>query len=231
MKREFRSAVTDVMIVLLCGALLITVLVGVAERRAVAPVQPPPYIVIDAGHGGADGGAVAADGTEEKFLNLAVAQCLRDLLAVMGFRVGMTRTDDVMIATEGTSLRERKVSDMRNRLARIEEADLAISIHQNKFPQTQYHGAQVFYSVNHADSRVLAESVRTQIITLVQPENTRALKTGDSSVFLLHRTTRPMILVECGFLSNTGELEKLKSSAYQQSIAFAIAAGTVTMGG
>lgn len=231
MKREFRSAVIDVMIVLLCGALLITVLTGVAERRAVVPIFSSPYIVIDAGHGGADGGAVAADGTEEKFLNLAVAQCLRDLLAVMGFRVGMTRTDDVMIATEGTSLRERKVSDMRNRLARIEEADLAISIHQNKFPQTQYHGAQVFYSVNHADSCVLAESVRTQIITLVQPENTRALKTGDSSVFLLHRTTRPMILVECGFLSNTGELEKLKSSAYQQSIAFAIAAGTVTMGG
>ena len=231
MKRDFRSAVTDVAIVLLCCAVLVTVLIGVAERRAVNPLTSPPYIVIDAGHGGADGGAVAADGTEEKALNLAVAQCLRDLLAVMGYRVGMTRTEDVMIATEGDSLRERKVSDMRNRLAQIEQADLAISIHQNKFPQTQYHGAQVFYSVNHADSRVLAESVRTQILTLVQPENTRALKTGDSSVFLLHRTTRPMVLVECGFLSNTQELEKLKSSVYQQSMAFAIAAGTVTMGG
>jgi len=230
-KQTVRSAATDIGIVLLCGALVLTVLVGITSRRASATVTRPPYILIDAGHGGADGGAVAADGTEEKEINFAIAQQLRDLLAVLGYRVGMTRTTDDMIATEGGSLRERKISDMRNRLAQIEAADMTISIHQNKFPQTQYHGAQVFYSANHADSRVLADAVRTQIITLVQPDNKRALKVGDSSVFLLHRTTRPMILVECGFLSNTEELLKLKTTAYQQTMAFAIAAGTLTMGG
>ncbi len=218
---------TDIAIVLLCGAILLTVLFGVAERRTVAPLSTVPYIVIDAGHGGADGGAVAADGTEEKEINLQIARHLRDVLAVMGYRVGMTRTEDVMIATDGDSLRERKISDMRNRLAMIEQADATISIHQNKFSQTQYHGAQVFYSVNHADSHALAESVRERIVELVQPDNKRELKTGDSSVFLLHRTTRPMILVECGFLSNAQELEKLKTAVYQQTMAFAIAAGTV----
>lgn len=229
MKREFRSTVTDIAIVCLCGALLLTVAWGVTDRRAVTAVlRKAPYILIDPGHGGADGGAVAADGTAEKELNLAVSLPLRDLLVVMGYAVDMTRTDDVMICTEGTTLRERKVSDMRNRLAMAQQAELTVSIHQNKFTQSQYDGTQIFYSGNTEDSRVLAESVRDWVVAWLQPENTRELKRGTSDIYLLAQTTRPMILVECGFLSNEAELARLKEPTYQRQMAFAIAAGVMT---
>ena len=160
-------------------------------------------------------------------MNLAVSLPLRDLLTVMGYTVTMTRTEDVMINTEGDSLRERKVSDMKNRLQLVEAADVTVSIHQNNFTQPQYSGTQIFYSTNTEDSRVLAESVRTQVVSMLQPDNTRELKRGTSDVYLLHRATQPMILVECGFLSNTAELAKLKDSDYQRQLAFAVAAGTI----
>lgn len=226
MKR--RQTLTDVTAVLLCGALLFTVAFGVADRRSATPTVSTPHVLIDVGHGGADGGATAADGTMEKDLNLAVARPLCDLLTVMGYTAEMTRTDDVMLSTEGASLRERKVSDMRNRLQMVNNADLTVSIHQNKFPQTQYHGAQVFYSPNTEDSRVLAECVREKLVSLVQPDNKRELKRGESSVYLLHHAERPMILVECGFLSNEEELALLKTAPYRQKLAFAVAAGTMT---
>ncbi len=228
MKQDFRAAVTDIAIVLVCGALLFTVLFGVADRRSSVSVSTAPHILIDPGHGGEDGGAVAADGTREKALNLAVSLPLRDLLTVMGYTVTMTRTEDVMINTEGDSLRERKVSDMKNRLRLVETADVTLSIHQNNFTQPQYSGTQIFYSANTEDSRVLAESVRSQVVSMLQPNNTRELKRGTSDVYLLHRATRPMILVECGFLSNSAELAKLKDSDYQRQMAFAVAAGTMT---
>lgn len=229
MKWDFRSTVTDMAIVLVCGALAVTTAMGVINRRAtsVSP-QTVPYILIDPGHGGADGGASGADGTLEKDLNLAISFPLRDLLTVMGYRVGMTRTEDVMIHTEGTSLRERKISDIRNRSAMAEKADLTVSIHQNKFPQTQYYGTQVFYSGNTAESLALADSVRTQVVQLLQPNNTRQLKRGTSDVYLLHHATRPMILVECGFLSNEAERERLKTQEYQRQMAFAVTAGIIT---
>ncbi len=213
-------------IVCVCGALLLVVAGGVVHRRAVQTMgQPLPCVVVDAGHGGADGGAVAPDGTQEKDLNLSIALSLRDFLTVMGYSVEMTRTEDVMIATEGDSLRERKVSDMRNRLAQIEQADFAVSIHQNKFTQSQYDGTQVFYSANTESSRVLAESIRASVVSFLQPDNTRELKRGTTDVFLLHHATRPMVLVECGFLSNPAELARLKDAAYQRQLAFAVAAG------
>ncbi len=229
MKWDFRSTVTDMAIVLVCGALAVTTAIGVIDRRAASVShQTAPYILIDPGHGGADGGASGADGTLEKDLNLAISFPLRDLLTVMGYRVGMTRTEDVMIHTEGTSLRERKISDIRNRSAMAEQADLTVSIHQNKFPQTQYYGTQVFYSGNTAESQVLADSVRTQVVEMLQPNNTRQLKRGTSDVYLLHHATRPMILVECGFLSNEAERERLKTQEYQRQMAFAVTAGIIT---
>lgn len=221
------KTVTDVAIVLVCGALLFTLLFGVADRRSAVSSAEPDPIVIDPGHGGADGGATAADGTEEKTLNLAVALPLRDLLTVMGYPVVMTRTDDTMLHTEGSTLRERKVSDMRNRLALVNTAALTVSIHQNKFPQTQYWGTQVFYSANTEESRVLAESVRSCVVDWLQPDNKRELKRGTEDVYLLHRATRPMILVECGFLSNASDLSKLQEAAYRQQLAFAVAVGTM----
>ena len=223
-----KATITDIMIVLVSVALMVTVAFGMTERRGVsARVNTSPHILIDAGHGGADGGAEGADGTTEKHINLAIARPLGELLRVMGYTVSYTRTEDTMVDAVGDTLRERKVSDMKNRLSLIEQADMTVSIHQNKFPQTQYSGAQVFYGTGSADSRALAESIRSSVIALLQPTNTRELKQGDGSVYLLKQATQPLVLVECGFLSNETEREKLKTREYQLQMAFAVAVGVL----
>ena len=114
---------------------------------------------------------------------------------------------------------------MRKRLHLYNQASLVISIHQNHFSEPKYSGTQVFYSANHPDSTVLAENIRQSVVDWVQPQNKRELKRATDGVYLLYHTTTPAILVECGFLSNPEEREKLKMPAYQQQMAFAIAAG------
>lgn len=210
----------------LCVAALCVALPRVREANATMQAASQLYILIDAGHGGADGGATGADGTQEKAVNLAVSRTLAALLQVMGLETGMTREDDRSIHTEGaTSLREQKVSDMHNRLALYDEATLVVSVHQNHFSQSQYHGTQIFCSPNDPQSRVLGAAVREQVLTLLQPENTRELKTADDGVFLLANTKTPAVLVECGFLSNLEECRKLATADYQRQMAFAIAGG------
>lgn len=230
MKTRLTATATDAAMVMVACALLLTVAFGAIGRRGAATQGgfSPTRVLIDPGHGGADGGAVAADGTEEKGLNLAVSLPLRDLLQVMGYEVAMTRDTDIMVNTEGTTLRERKVSDLKNRLAMSREADVTISIHQNKFPQAQYYGTQVFYSDNHSKSREIAAAVRDSVLRLLQPKNTRELKKGDSSVYLLSHAETPMVLVECGFLSNEAELQQLKDTDYQRKMAFAIMGGLMS---
>ncbi len=186
-----------------------------------------PCVTVDAGHGGFDGGATAPDGTQEKTLNLAVAQPLGTMLTLCGWDVTMTRTDDTALSGENGSIRERKVSDMNGRLELYEEADINIAIHQNMFSSPQSHGAQVFYSVNHPFSKSLAQSVREELVRSIQPDNTREIKAGNRTIFLLHKTTKPTVLVECGFLSNAAELKELQSEEYQQRMAFAVACGTM----
>lgn len=183
-------------------------------------------VLIDPGHGGFDGGTVAEDGTLEKHLNLAVALCLRDLLYVCGVPVEMTRTTDTGLEEDSSaSIRQKKSTDMRQRLAMYNESSLVISVHQNHFSVPKYYGTQLFYSANHPDSAVLAEYVRGAVVDWIQPQNTRELKKATDSIFLLSHTKTPAVLVECGFLSNPDERNKLKTPAYQQQLAFAVAAG------
>ncbi len=206
-----------------CVAAILAALPRVEEAASLE--NGGPYVLVDAGHGGADGGATGDDGTMEKDDNLGVARTLAAVLRVMGVETGMTRKEDRSIYTEGDSLREQKVSDMHNRLALYEEATLVVSVHQNHFSEAKYHGTQVFCSPNHPQSRVLGAAVRTSVLSLLQPENTRELKTADDSVFLLSNTTVPAVIVECGFLSNPAECEKLGQSDYQRQMAFAVAGG------
>lgn len=220
------KAVGNTVLWLTACAVFLTAAVGTVTRRANAMVTAP-HILVDAGHGGEDGGAVAPDGTVEKDINLEVARCLRDLLCVLGYRVSMTRQTDTMVNTEGNTLRERKVSDMKQRLAMSGEADLTVSIHQNKFSLAQYFGAQVFYGTKHPDSKVAAEHIRAALISHLQPDNTRPLKAGDQNVYLLSRATTPTVLVECGFLSNEAELQKLKDPVYRRQLAFAVVDGVM----
>lgn len=185
-------------------------------------------ILIDAGHGGMDGGASAADGTLEKDINLAIALDLRDVLVLFGVPVDMIRETDVAIHDDNcTTVREKKVSDMVNRLARYDTAAMTVSIHQNHFSVSKYNGAQVFYSPAHPTNVKLATAIREKIVTFIQPDNTRELKQVTDNVFLLYRTTKPAVLVECGFLSNPQENEALKTTSYQQQMAMAIAVGVL----
>jgi len=206
-----------------CAAAVLAVFPRVEEASTLT--AGVPYVLVDAGHGGADGGATGVDGTAEKDVNLNIARTLSSLLRVMGVKTGMTREDDRSIHTEGNSLREQKVSDMHNRLAMYEEATAVVSVHQNHFAEAKYDGTQVFCSPVHPQSRVLGVAVRESVLSLLQPDNTRQLKTADDGVFLLANTTVPAVLVECGFLSNPAECAKLAETEYQRQMAFAVAGG------
>ena len=225
-KQEIRSRILDIALAAVATLVLATVLFGIVDRRSTAGVvTKAPYVLIDAGHGGEDGGAEGADGTLEKDINLAISLPLGDMLRVMGYTVLQTRTTDTMVDAVGDTLRERKVSDIHNRLSQIQQADFTVSIHQNKFPQSRYSGAQVFYSTATTESHELAASIRTSVLSLLQPSNTRELKKGENSVYLFAHATKPLVLVECGFLSNVEERERLKTHEYQLQMAFAIAGG------
>lgn len=209
-----------------CGAILLCDR-GTSAEDAAAPSRP--IIVIDAGHGGEDGGASGTDGTKEKDLNLLVAQSLADILTAAGYDVRMTRTDDRLLYDLYGDLTDytghKKTYDLRNRLRFTEEAgaDLLISIHMNKFPQPQYSGLQVYYSPTAPESRTVAEVIRSYTKLYLQPENERETKAATSSIYLLHRIQRPAVMVECGFLSNEEELTRLKDEIYRRQLALVIA--------
>lgn len=201
-----------------------------------ASALPPPAstaalpacggVLIDPGHGGEDGGTVAVDGTLEKTVNLAVGLHLRDFFLLWGYPVTMTRDRDISIhSPDCTSTREMKVSDMRNRLALYEQAETVIAIHQNHFSVSKYSGAQVFYSGNHEYAERLAAAIQAAVVAHIQPDNTRQIKKAADGIYLLSHTTRPAVLVECGFLSNPEEREQLKTQAYQQVVAATVFAG------
>jgi len=176
-------------------------------------------VVIDAGHGGADGGAVAHDGTLEKDINLEIARVLAALMRVSGYKVVMTRERDEMLGQDMTS-GSAKMRDLKKRLeiASSYPEALTVSVHCNKFPQESCHGLQVYYGEG---AQVAAEAVQNAF-SLVDSSNRRKIKKADSSIYLLHRASAPSILVECGFLSNRAELEGLKTEEYRKALALAI---------
>ena len=185
-------------------------------------------VLIDAGHGGVDGGAVANDGTEEKYINLQIAQLLEQQLGAMGIRTAMTRTSDVSIHdSSAQTIREKKVSDIHNRMQLMEKTEncIFVSIHQNKYSDNALSGTQVFYSPNTTASAQLAQTIQNSVCMLLQPENTREIEKSGSSIYLLYYAQKPAVLVECGFLSNAEDLKKLKDEAYQKQLAFCIATG------
>lgn len=185
-------------------------------------------IILDAGHGGFDGGATAADGTIEKDINLLIAQKMCSFLRFNGYEVIMTRDSDTGTEDdESLSIQKRKKSDLSNRLRLMKDNKNAIfvSVHLNKFTTSAASGAQVFYTKNYDEAYTLANCVQSSIKSMIQPENARVVKQGTSSTYLLKNAQVPAIIVECGFLSNKQELEKLKDEQYQSQMAFAIVSG------
>ena len=178
-------------------------------------------------HGGYDGGAVASDGTVEKDINLKIAKHTMMLLKVYGFEVIMTRESDISTdsstASGGAFL---KREDLENRLKLMKDnpESIFVSIHLNKFTTSAANGSQVFYSKGDK-SKALGEFIQKSIVSNLQPENSRVNKQATSSTYLLYNATVPAVLVECGFLSNKAELNRLKDSDYQQKMAFCITSG------
>lgn len=193
-------------------------------------VTGTPVVIVDAGHGGPDGGTSSSDGTLEKNINLKIALDLNDILQSFGVRTVMIRTNDVSIHdSSAKTIRQKKISDIHNRLKIIEETpdSVFVSIHQNHYSVEKYYGTQVFYSKNNALSESLAECIQSSVVGFVQPDNTRAIKRSGTDIYLLYHAVSPAVMVECGFLSNDGELRKLKSDEYRRQISFAIAIGII----
>lgn len=197
---------------------------------APAMARPPQFegntVVIDAGHGGEDGGAVSPSGNVESGVNLAIARRLDALMGLYGVDVCMLRTEDVSLHDpEAETLREKKVSDLHNRVAVIEGIPNAtlISIHQNTYAgSAKYHGAQVFFS-NESLSLPLAQHIQNTLRTALDPENSRQATKIPDTVYLMNHITCRAILVECGFLSNPAEDALLQTGGYQTKIATALA--------
>ena len=193
-----------------------------------ALAMPQTTVVLDAGHGGSDGGAVSCTGARECEINLAITQRLDDLLHLLGCPTLQLRQGDTDLASaDAASISEKKVTDLKNRVARInQQADaVLVSIHQNQFSQSQYRGAQVFYAPN-TESRAFAALMQQNLRAGLDPANKRECKPG-SGIFLLEKIECPGILVECGFLSNPSEEALLRSKDYQKRLA-AVLAGSIT---
>ena len=186
------------------------------------PLPVFPVIVIDAGHGAPDGGAVGISGIREDEINLAVAKRLEAMLALLGYDTVMTRTGPNSVATEGDTIRQKKQSDLRNRVSMVNgfPSAVLVSIHQNHFPDPKYSGPQVFHTKNAAE---LAKTMQSALTAALAPGSKRQAKTA-SGIYLMEHCTHPGVLVECGFLSNPEEERKLGTAEHQKKIAAILAA-------
>lgn len=187
-------------------------------------------IIIDAGHGGVDGGAVGISGVIEKDVNLEISLKLRDLLFFMGYDVIMIRETDVSIHdANADTIRQKKTSDLHNRLKIADENSEAvyISIHQNNFHDSTQSGMCFYYSPNNDKSKVLAVNLRESMLKYLQPDNRRQLKEATSALYIMHNAKNPAVLVECGFLSNAKEEKLLCDSNYQSEITLVLLSGLI----
>lgn len=207
--------------------LMISAALNIKVSVSSESVKLMPTIVIDSGHGGEDGGAVSESGVLEKDINLLIANDTSALFYMLGFDVTQTRKTDVALDNGEDTIRKRKVADMKKRLEifNSSEENTIISIHQNKFSESKYHGTQIFYSPNNPKSKQLADSIKFSVKGFLQPDNERECKQVDSEIYLLKNTNNPAVIVECGFISNDEECSKLQESQYQKQMAFSITAG------
>ncbi len=210
-------------ILLVCVTLGLALLFNGSEKSVPTSNAASRVVVIDAGHGGLDGGAVAPDGTLEKDINLEISRVLATLMRVSGYEVITTRDTDTMLGGDGNG--STKMRDLRKRLetASAYPDAVTVSIHCNKFPQESCKGLQVYHSDSDR-ARHTAELIQASALKLM-PDNHRKIKKADSSIYLLHRATSPSVLVECGFLSNEGELQALKTENYRKKLALVILGG------
>ncbi len=197
-----------------------------AESPSVKVEKALPCVVIDAGHGGSDPGKVGINGVLEKDLNLEIALLVKKFLEAEDVKVVLTREDEGGLYDADAS--NKKVQDMKRRVELIDRTApvLAVSIHQNSYPEESVHGSQVFYYTDSVEGRKLAEILQEELTEKADPDNKRQIKANDS-YYLLKKTDTPIVIVECGFLSNSAEAEKLCTDSYQERLAWAIHMGII----
>ena len=212
-------------------AVIITVITvnSTPLKPCLSPVSyTRPLAIIDAGHGGFDGGAVSADGVAESGINLSISLKTYDFMRFVGVYAIMTRCNDGSLDYDAEkSIRDNKNADLRARLnlAASNPGFDFLSIHLNKFEQSMYYGAQVFYSPNNSRSSMLAHCLQQTFVSYVDPTNKRVEKQSHDSIYLMKNIQSPAVTIECGFLSNPQEADKLCTASYRTHIAIAITKG------
>lgn len=197
-----------------------------SERSALPAVSAAPTrtVILDAGHGGSDGGTVGVNGALEKDLNLLYVKTLADLFREAGVNVILTRTEDELVLLPGEeNATGKKKKDLANRLsvARANPDALFVSIHMNSYPSAKVSGLQV-WCAKDKESRAVAGRIQENVRANLQPDNTRAVKEATSAIYLLHNAVTPSVLVECGFLSSPEEAGKLCREDYRKELCFLI---------
>lgn len=188
------------------------------------PVNRKHTVILDAGHGGVDGGTTSCTGRLESSYNLEITMRLRDILELLGYHTHLIRDSDISVYTRGETIAQKKASDLKERvrIANETENSLLLSIHQNHFSDSQYSGAQVFFP-NTPGSETLAKKMQTSFVTHLNPGSRRQAKKSQG-IYLMEHINCPGILIECGFLSNPQEENALSQKDYQQKLCAIIAA-------
>lgn len=227
-KETYKRAQTDALYLamglMLVGTVFLTVKGTVSFVDSSNVQKAERCIVIDAGHGGDDPGKIGINGALEKDLNLEIARKVESLLRLEGIETVLTRTGSEGLYDAGAE--NKKVQDMKRRIEKIEEASpmLTVSIHQNSYPEEYVKGAQVFYYKDSKESENAAKLMQESLKQRLDPQNHREAK-ANASYFLLKKTSSPIIIVECGFLSNQEEAKKLSDPTYQEQVAWAVFMG------
>ena len=210
-----------------CLLTVVVVAQCVDDARPASVTPQTSFLLIDPGHGGEDGGATSISGKLESAYNLEISLGLRDLLHLLGFKTKMIRTQDESVYTQGHTIAEKKVSDLKNRVNMVnnEENPILISIHQNTFSDSRYHSAQVFYGPK-GKSKTLADALQCAFCQTVNPDSHREIKKADG-IYLMQHIDCTGVLIECGFLSNPQEDALLQTKTYQQKLNCVIA-GTLS---
>lgn len=227
MKKRLKSMIP--LYILVLSLLIIAGFTGSGAVNVIAenvPLSNRKCVVIDAGHGGVDGGATSCTGVLESKINLDISLRLDDLMHLLGIQTVMIRKTDTSIHTQGNTIAAKKISDLKQRVKIVNETEnaLLISIHQNYFTDGRYSGAQVFYCDND-ESRMFAEKLQTDLVQTLNKDSNRKAKKS-SGVYLMEHVNCTGVLVECGFLSNAQEERRLLNPTYQKNLCCVIAAAT-----
>ena len=226
--KKYRIELTMACLLLVCFYLLSrqAAVISVNQTESTKK-EAGPLILVDAGHGGTDPGMIGVGGLEEKGINLSVSLLLRDTLEKSGYSVIMTREEDKGLYD--SSAANKKAQDMQRRIAMIREhmPVLSVIIHQNRYHDAGVHGPQVFYYESSVEGKKLAEAVQSRLNDLLEVDRPREVK-GNTGYYLLKRSSGTLVIVECGFLTNPEEAQKLQTKEYQEKVAAAVSEGIRT---